>query len=60
MKKNPHIGSSLEDFLKEDGNLTEARTAALKEIHRRQKSRRPRNRNRSTKLDTRPVTGPGA
>jgi hypothetical protein len=33
MKKtrNPHIGSSLDDFLKEEGLLEETRTIALKE-----------------------------
>jgi hypothetical protein len=31
MKKNPHIGSSLEDFLKEEGILEETRAVALKE-----------------------------
>ena len=30
-KKNPHIGSSLDDFLKEEGILEEARAVALKE-----------------------------
>jgi antitoxin HicB len=30
-KRNPHIGSSLNDFLKEEGILEETRTAALKE-----------------------------
>lgn len=30
-KKNPHIGSSLDDFLKEEGILEEARATALKE-----------------------------
>jgi len=30
-KKNPHIGSSLDDFLKEEGILQEARAVALKE-----------------------------
>jgi hypothetical protein len=30
-KKNRHIGSSLDEFLKEDGILEEARAAALKE-----------------------------
>jgi antitoxin HicB len=31
-KKNPHIGSSLDDFLKEEGVLEETRAAALKEV----------------------------
>ena len=31
VKKNPHIGSSLDGFLKEEGILEEARAAALKE-----------------------------
>ena len=31
-KKNPHIGSSLDDFLKEEGILEETRAAALKEV----------------------------
>lgn len=31
MKKNPHLGSSLDAFLKEEGILEEARAAALKE-----------------------------
>jgi len=30
-KRNPHIGSSLDDFLKEEGILEETRTRALKE-----------------------------
>lgn len=30
-KKNPHIGSSLDDFLKEEGTLEEARAVAIKE-----------------------------
>jgi hypothetical protein len=30
-RKNPHIGSSLDDFLKEEGILEEARVVALKE-----------------------------
>jgi antitoxin HicB len=30
-KKNPHIGSSLDDFLKEEGVLEETRAIALKE-----------------------------
>jgi hypothetical protein len=30
-KQNPHIGSSLEDFLKEEGILEEARAIAIKE-----------------------------
>ncbi len=30
-KRNPHIGSSLDDFLKEEGVLEEARATALKE-----------------------------
>ena len=30
-KKNPHIGSSLDDFLKEEGVLEETRALALKE-----------------------------
>jgi len=30
-RKNPHIGSSLDDFLKEEGILEEARAVALKE-----------------------------
>jgi antitoxin HicB len=30
-KRNKHIGSSLEDFLKEEGILEETRAAALKE-----------------------------
>jgi antitoxin HicB len=30
-KHNPHIGSSLEDFLKEEGLLEEARAIAIKE-----------------------------
>jgi hypothetical protein len=31
MKKNTHIGSSLDDFLKEEGILEETRAVALKE-----------------------------
>lgn len=31
-KKNSHIGSSLDDFLKEEGILEEARATALKEM----------------------------
>ena len=30
-KKNPHIGSTLDDFLQEEGVLEETRTIALKE-----------------------------
>jgi len=30
-KRNKHIGSSLEDFLKEEGVLEETRAAVLKE-----------------------------
>lgn len=30
-KRNPHIGSSLDDFLKEEGVLEEMRAVALKE-----------------------------
>lgn len=30
-KPNPHIGSSLDDFLKEEGILEEARAVAIKE-----------------------------
>jgi transcriptional regulator with XRE-family HTH domain len=30
-RKNPHIGSSLDEFLKEEGILEETRAAALKE-----------------------------
>jgi antitoxin HicB len=30
-KKNPHIGSSLDDFLKEEGVLEETRAIALKD-----------------------------
>jgi hypothetical protein len=30
-KPNPHIGSSLEDFLREEGILEEARAVAIKE-----------------------------
>ena len=30
-KKNPRVGSSLDNFLKEEGNLEEARAIALKE-----------------------------
>jgi len=32
MKKNPHIGSSLDDFLKEEGILDQTRAMALKEV----------------------------
>jgi antitoxin HicB len=35
-KKNRHIGSSLDDFLKEEGILEESRAAALKEVLARQ------------------------
>jgi hypothetical protein len=31
-KPNPHIGSSLDDFLKEEGILEEARAVAIKEV----------------------------
>lgn len=31
-KRNPHIGSSLDQFLKEEGILEEARAVALKEV----------------------------
>ena len=30
-KDNPHIGSSLDDFLREEGILEETRTMAIKE-----------------------------
>jgi antitoxin HicB len=30
--ENPHIGSSLDDFLKEEGILEETRATALKEV----------------------------
>jgi len=32
MKKNPHIGSSFDDFLEEEGIRAEAETAALKRV----------------------------
>jgi uncharacterized protein YaaW (UPF0174 family) len=35
-KKNVHIGSSLDDFLKEEGILRQARATALKETLARQ------------------------
>jgi len=31
MKKNKHVGSSLDDFLKEEGVLEETRAIAIKE-----------------------------
>ena len=31
-RKNPHIGSSLDEFLKDEGILEETRAAALKEV----------------------------
>jgi plasmid maintenance system antidote protein VapI len=31
-KKNPHVGSSLDDFLSEEGILEQTRAAALKEV----------------------------
>jgi plasmid maintenance system antidote protein VapI len=31
-KKNPHVGSSLDDFLREEGILEQTRAAALKEV----------------------------
>jgi len=31
-KKNPHVGSSLDDFLKEEGILEQTRATALKEV----------------------------
>jgi len=31
-KKNPHLGSSLEEFLEEDGTLEQATTVALKRV----------------------------
>jgi DNA-binding Xre family transcriptional regulator len=31
-KKNPHIGSSLDDFLRDEGILEQTRAAALKEV----------------------------
>src|ERR1700694_3529104 len=31
-KRNPHIGSSLDEFLAEDGILEETRTMAIKEV----------------------------
>jgi len=32
MKKNPHVGSLLDDFLREEGILAQTRAAALKEV----------------------------
>jgi antitoxin HicB len=32
MKKNKHVGSSLDDFLKEEGTFDEAQTQAIKEV----------------------------
>ncbi len=32
MKKNPHVGSSLDDFLREEGILEQTRAAALKDV----------------------------
>jgi antitoxin HicB len=31
-KENPHVGSSLDDFLKEEGIFEETRADALKEV----------------------------
>jgi antitoxin HicB len=31
-KNNPHVGSSLDDFLREEGILEQTRAAALKEV----------------------------
>ena len=31
-KKNPHVGSSLDDFLREEGILEQTRATALKEV----------------------------
>jgi DNA-binding Xre family transcriptional regulator len=31
-KKNPHVGSSLDDFLREEGIFEQTRAAALKEV----------------------------
>ena len=31
-KKNPHIGSHLDDFLKAEGNFEELQTQAIKEV----------------------------
>ena len=31
-KKHPHVGSSLDDFLREEGILEQTRAAALKEV----------------------------
>jgi antitoxin HicB len=31
-KRNPHIGSSLDDFLKEDGTFEELQVQAIKEV----------------------------
>lgn len=31
-KKNPHMGSSLDDFLKEEGNFEELQVQAIKEV----------------------------
>ena len=31
-KKNPHVGSSLDDFLREEGILEQTRATALKEL----------------------------
>lgn len=32
MSSNPHVGSSLDDMLEEDGTLTEANSVALKRV----------------------------
>ena len=39
---NPHVGSSLDDFLKDEGVLEQTRAAALKEVLAR-RERRVRN-----------------
>jgi antitoxin HicB len=33
-KRNPHLGSSLDDFLKEEGTFEELQVQAIKEVNR--------------------------
>ena len=47
-KRNKHIGSSLEDFLKEEGILEETRVLVLKETLAVKFSKRSRSRLRSS------------
>ncbi len=49
-KKNPHVGSSLDDFVREEGILEQTRAAALKEVIARQVQQAMR-KNRISKVE---------